>query len=116
MSALWMMARTRNAPGFDAKMLHHISGNGSIVLLVGSFVIGMITGEDGMQELHPFIVVPFTGVLAVFLLDMGLSAGKSLFVNRHELSWGLFGFGYLMPIVGSLAGSVMPLYFYIANL
>ena len=109
MSALWMVARTRNAPVFDAKMLHHILGNGSIVLLVGSFVIGVITGEDGMQELHPFIVVPFTGVLAVFLLDMGLSAGKSLLVNRHELSWGLFGFGCLMPIVGSLAGYVIAL-------
>ena len=48
MSALWMVARTRNAPVFDAKMLHHILGNGSVVLLVGSFVIGMITGEDGM--------------------------------------------------------------------
>ena len=107
MSALWMVARTRNAPVFDAKMVHHILGNGSIVLLVGSFVIGTITGENGMQELHPFIVVPFTGVLAVFLLDMGLSAGKSLLVNRHELSWGLFGFDCLMPVVGSLVGYVM---------
>ena len=79
-----MVAHARNAPMFDAKMLHHILGNMSIVLLVGSFVVGMITGEYCMQELHPFIVFPFTGVLAVFLLDMGLSAGKSLLVNRHE--------------------------------
>ena len=107
MSALWMVAHTRNAPVFDAKMVHHILGNGSIVLLFGSFVIGTITGENGMQELHPFIVVPFTGVLAVFLLDMGLSAGKSLLVNRHELSWGLFGFGCLMPVVGSLVGYLL---------
>ena len=106
MSALWMVARTRNAPVFDAKILHHVLGNGSIVLLVGSFTIGMITRENGMQELHPFIVVPFTGVLAVFLWDMGLSAGKSLLVNRHELSWGLFGFGCLMPVVGSFAGDI----------
>jgi hypothetical protein len=104
-----MVARTRNAPVFDAQMLRHVLGNGSIVLLVGSFTIGMITGDDGMQELHPFIVVPFTGVLAVFLLDMGLSAGKSLLVNRHELSWGLFGFGCLMPVVGSFAGYTMAL-------
>ena len=106
MSALWMVARTRNAPVFDAKILHHVLGNGSIVLLVGSFTIGIITGENGMQELHPFIVVPFTGVLAVFLWDMGLSASKSLLVNRHELSWSLFGFGCLMPVVGSFAGDI----------
>ena len=99
MSALWMVARTRNAPVFDEKMVHHILGNGSIVLLVGSFVIGTITGENGMQELHSFIVGSFTGVLAVFLLDMDLSAGKSLLVNRHELSWCLFGFGCLIPVV-----------------
>jgi hypothetical protein len=45
MSALWMVARTRNAPVFDAQMLRHVLGNGSIVLLVGSFTIGMITGD-----------------------------------------------------------------------
>lgn len=69
-SALWLAARKANAAPTDCSMYHHILGNGSIVLLLGSFAIGAITGQEGLAQLNPFIVVPFTGVLAVFLLDM----------------------------------------------
>jgi hypothetical protein len=48
--------------------------------------------------------VPFTGVLALFLLDMGLSAGRSLLENRRDISAGLLAFGCLMPVIGSLFG------------
>lgn len=50
----------------------------------------------------PFIVTPFTGILCLFLLDMGLNAGRSLLRNRHMLSCGLFAFGVVMPMVGAL--------------
>ena len=52
----------------------------------------------------PFIVTPFTGILCLFLLDMGLSAGRSLLGNRHMLSAGLFAFGLVMPLVGATLG------------
>lgn len=70
-------------------MTVRILGNGSIVLLIGSFAIGAITGESGLNDLPPFIVVTFTGVLAVFLLDMGLSAGRSVMEHRSDISGGL---------------------------
>lgn len=104
MSALWMVARQRGGSVLNAKMLHHILGNGSIVLLIGSFAIGAITGQKGLEDLHPFIGVPFTGVLAVFLLDMGLSAGKSILRNRRDLSPNLFAFGCMMPLIASVFG------------
>ena len=104
MSALWIAARKGGATTVDCGLLRHILGNGSIVLLVGSFSIGVITGESGLNDLHPFIVVPFTGVLAVFLLDMGLSAGRSLLENRKDISGGVLAFGCIMPVIGSLFG------------
>ena len=104
MSALWIAARRGGVTSVDSSLFRHILGNGSIVLLIGSFGIGAVTGEAGLNELHPFIVVPFTGVLALFLLDMGLSAGKSLMKNRKDISGGVLAFGCIMPIVGSLLG------------
>lgn len=107
MSALWIAARKGGVSAIDCSLFRHILGNGSIVLLMGSFVIGAVTGEAGLNELRPFIVVPFTGVLALFLLDMGLSAGKSLLNNRGDISGGLLAFGCIMPVVGSLFGLAM---------
>ncbi|MBO9477512.1 sodium-dependent bicarbonate transport family permease [Shimia sp. R11_0] len=104
MSALWLAARKSGQVVMGGALLRHILGNGSIVLLLGAFAIGAATGEKGLNDLHPFIVVPFTGVLALFLLDMGLSAGKSLLANRKDISGGVLIFGCVMPLVGSLFG------------
>ena len=109
MSALWIAARSGGVAAIDSSLMRHILGNGSIVLLIGAFAIGAITGEQGLQDLHPFIVVPFTGVLALFLLDMGLSAGKSLMENRKDISVGLLAFGCIMPVIGSLLGLIAAL-------
>lgn len=106
MSALWLAARSGNASAANGSLARHILANGSIVLLIGAFAIGAATGESGLNDLHPFIVVPFTGVLALFLLDMGLSAGKSLLVNRRDLSAGVLVFGCVMPVIGALFGLV----------
>ncbi|MDO6481756.1 sodium-dependent bicarbonate transport family permease [Shimia thalassica] len=104
MSALWIAARKGEGIAVDRSLIRHILGNGSIVLLVGSFVIGAATGESGLNDLRPFIVVPFTGVLAMFLLDMGLSAGRSILEHRKDISGGLLLFGCVMPVIGSLFG------------
>lgn len=106
-SALWIAARRGGVAVEGRSLWRHILGNGSIVLLLGSFAIGAATGEKGLNDLHPFIVVPFTGVLAVFLLDMGLSAGKSLLQHRKDISAGLIVFGCVMPVLGSLFGLVL---------
>ncbi|WP_422049052.1 sodium-dependent bicarbonate transport family permease [Shimia sp.] len=104
MSALWLAARKGGGAKFDSKLAHHILGNGSIVLLLGAFAIGVTTGQEGLAQMEPFIIVPFTGVLALFLLDMGLSAGRSLIEHRKEISGGVLIFGCVMPLIGSLFG------------
>jgi len=114
LSALWLIARyDKGAAGMDAGLMREILLNGSIVLLVGSFLIGAITGAEGMDLIAPFIVAPFQGVLCLFLLDMGLVAGRGLRDARGVLKPGLFAFGVLMPLVGSgfglLAGVLLGL-------
>ena len=106
MSALWLAARTGGMTSIDSSLLRHILGNGSIVLLIGSFVIGVATGQDGLDDPHPFIVVPFTGILAIFLLDMGLNAGRSILEHKRDISFGLVVFGCVMPLISAVFGMV----------
>ncbi|WP_299818668.1 sodium-dependent bicarbonate transport family permease [uncultured Roseibium sp.] len=108
LSALWLASRASSdgtgQSGRNSGLWREIMLNGSIVLLVGSFVIGFLSGPKGLAEIESFIVAPFKGVLCLFLLDMGLVAGRGLRASAKELRPGLIGFGILMPMIGSVAG------------
>jgi hypothetical protein len=106
LSALWIVARSgaKGTGTMDAGLYREILLNGSIVLLVGSFIIGMVTGEEGLATIAPFIIAPFQGVLCLFLLDMGLVAGRGLRETRGEVGPGAVVFGILMPLIGSIFG------------
>ncbi len=56
-------------------LLREIGLNGSVVVLTGSFLIGVISGERGLQAVSPFVNDLFFGMICLFLLDMGLVAG-----------------------------------------
>lgn len=103
LTALWLVSRG-GKNRMDAGLLREILLNGSIVLLVGAFVIGWITGQEGLAKIEPFIGAPFQGILCLFLLDMGLIAGRSLRRSRSTLGPGALAFGVLMPVVGSVFG------------
>jgi len=99
-------------PMMSKQLVHEILLNASVVVLVGSFVIGWITGEKGATQLKPFVYDIFNGVLCLFLLDMGLVAARQL-RSVKALSAGALAFGLYMPLVGAaaglLAGSVLGL-------
>lgn len=103
-SALWLAARAGSGPRMDGRLWHEILLNGSIVLLVGAFLIGAITGDKGMDRIDAFIVAPFQGILCLFLLDMGLVAGRGLRSAKGVLGLGTVAFGILMPIIGAALG------------
>jgi hypothetical protein len=84
--------------------MREIMLNGSIVLLVGAFAIGAITGEAGLKEIESFIVNPFKGVLCLFLLDMGLIAGRGLRQAKGIVTLPMVAFGIAMPLIGSIIG------------
>ena len=104
LSALWLISRGGDARRMDPELIREIMLNGSIVLLVGSFAIGAITGTDGLTRIESFIVSPFQGVLCLFLLDMGLVAGRGLRTGGAVLRPGPLLFGIVMPLVGSVLG------------
>lgn len=82
-------------------LLREVGTNGSIVILVGAFLIGWATGERGMEMIAPFIVDPFRGILCLFLLDMGLVAGRGLRQGGRELSPALIAFGIYFPLISA---------------
>jgi hypothetical protein len=104
LSALWLISRGGDGRRMDGELMREIMLNGSIVLLVGSFIIGWVTGEKGLAEISSFIVSPFKGVLCLFLLDMGLVAGRGLRGGSGVLKPGVLAFGMLMPLIGSSVG------------
>ena len=58
--------------------LHESLTDGAQLLLIGAMVVGLITGDAGKAVMQPFSVDLFKGMLAFFLLDMGLLAARSL--------------------------------------
>ena len=89
------------------KLAHEIFLGKSIVLLVGGLLIGWLAGPVGVQPLEPLFFDLFKGVLALFLLEMGLIAASQVQALRER---GLFlvAFGVLAPVplatVGALVG------------
>lgn len=108
LSALWLISRGSDQAEMSSDLWREILLNGSIVLLLGSFVIGMATGADGLSKIESFIVSPFQGVLCIFLLDMGLIAGRGL-RQAGVLDRGAICFGLVMPLLGAGAGLVAAL-------
>lgn len=104
LSALWLVARSGAGGKMEEGLMREIMLNGSIVLLVGAFAIGMITGEKGLADIAPFIVSPFKGVLCLFLLDMGLIAGRGLRSAKGIVTLPIVAFGIAMPLVGASFG------------
>ncbi len=104
-SALYLASRFGGrAERMDADLWREILLHGSIVLLVGAFLIGVVTGEPGMARIESFIVSPFQGVLCLFLLDMGLVAGRGMRSARGVMTGGVLLFGLLMPVMGAALG------------
>ena len=76
----------------------------SIVLLLGGLLIGWAAGAEGMRPLEGLFFDLFKGVLALFLLEMGLiAAGQVGSLRRHGLF--LIMFGIAMPLVAGALGA-----------
>jgi hypothetical protein len=87
------------------KLAHEIFLGKSIVLLVGGLAIGWAAGPTGIKPLEPLFFDLFKGVLALFLLEMGLIAASQAKALRER---GLFLvlFGVLAPVPLALTGAV----------
>jgi hypothetical protein len=104
LSALWLARRAATpADGGESAgaLIREIGLNGSVVMLIGSFAIGWITGERGMTAVSPFVNDLFFGMICLFLLDMGLIAGRGMREGLKSLSAGAIAFGLYMPLLSA---------------
>jgi hypothetical protein len=83
--------------------LREILTSKSIVLLAGGLFLGLITGASGYQKVEPFFGGLFTGVLALFLLEMGIVAGRRL-PDVKKAGAGLVVFSLGFPLLAGTLG------------
>ena len=79
------------------KILHESLTDGAQMLLLGAMLVGIFTGEAGQASMQPFAVDLFKGMLAFFLLDMGLAAARNVGSLRGK-STGLLAYAVLAPL------------------
>lgn len=91
-------------------VVKHSLTNGSVLLIMGSLVIGFLASDQQASGIEPFTTDIFKGFLAVFLLDMGITSGKKLndFLKK---GWFAFFFAIIIPLVnGSIVAIVSSIF------
>lgn len=91
---------TKSEGGLKQIVIHALT-NGSVLLILGSLVIGLIADEKQAEGIKPFVTDIFKGFLAVFLLDMGITSGRKL---KAFIKTGYFSslFAILVPLINGV--------------
>ena len=112
---------TRSAQGGGAglrggvrwgELLHDVLFGKSVLLLLGGLAIGALAGEVGTAPIRAVFIDPFKGVLALFLLELGLVAGARLAeVRRFGAAVLVVGVGVppLLALAGAFTGAALGL-------
>jgi hypothetical protein len=96
----------RSGPRAGGHLWREVFFNGSVVLLLGAFAIGVLIGKDKYEPIAPMFTGLWSGVLCLFLLDMGLIAVRRLRDSRAiTLRLGLLAI--LLPLVNGCIGAVV---------
>lgn len=82
-------------------IISHSFTNGSVLLIIGSLLIGFLTSDKQAMEIKPFTTDIFKGFLAIFLLDMGIVSGRKL---NDFLKQGFYttAFGIVIPLINGI--------------
>ncbi len=80
------------------QLMKHSVTNGSVLLILGSLVIGYLASDAQAEGIKPFTTDIFKGFLAVFLLDMGITSGKKIGALVKK-GWFALSFSIIIPIV-----------------
>lgn len=94
--ALFRNGEDRKQPSDTRRVLHHAVTNGSVLLIMGSLVIGFIASDKQAEGIEPFTTDIFQGFLAIFLLDMGITSGQKL-ASFLKHGWFSFAFALIVP-------------------
>ncbi|MDH5338174.1 MAG: sodium-dependent bicarbonate transport family permease [Rubrivivax sp.] len=101
-------AVAQGAPGSRwSELLHDVLFGKSVLLLLGGLAIGAVAGDAGVAPIAAVFITPFKGMLALFLLELGLVAGARLAeVRRFGLAVAVIGLGAppVLALVGAAVG------------
>jgi uncharacterized protein len=87
-------------------LLHDVFLGKSVVLLLGGLAIGAAAGPGGLQPVEAVFMAPFKGVLALFLLELGLVAGAQL-AQLKRYGFVVVAVGVIAPPVLAVAGALV---------
>lgn len=87
-------------------LVKHSFTNGSVLLILGSLVIGFLTSDAQADGIKPFTTDIFKGFLMVFLLDMGITSGKKLGAFLKK-GWFAFLFAIIIPIINGVVVAIV---------
>ncbi|MCS7060244.1 MAG: sodium-dependent bicarbonate transport family permease [Anaerolineae bacterium] len=105
--ARWGRGSVEDASVLSAgQVLREALFNGSVLLLIGSLLIGLLTGPRSANMLKPFTEGIFYGALSLFLLDMGIVAGRRVHALK-PLGFALVGFAVGLPVLNAGLGLVL---------
>ena len=92
-----------------SSVIKHSFTNGSVLLILGSLIIGYIANAKQAEGIKPFTNDLFKGFLAIFLLDMGITSGKKL---KAFFSFGWFPviFAIIIPLVNGSIIAILSSY------
>lgn len=93
----------RGEPGRRRTILKEVFVGAASVMLLGSFLVGLISGEAGMTRLDLFVGPLFQGALCFFLLDIGLTAARRLMEGGRKLTPGVIAFALGFPLLSAAA-------------
>jgi hypothetical protein len=82
-------------------VIRHSLTNGSVLLILGSLVIGYLASDQQAMGIKPFTTDIFKGFLAIFLLDMGIISGKKLDVF-FKSGWSPMVFAIAIPLLNGV--------------
>lgn len=89
-----------------SNVIRHSFTNGSVLLILGSLLIGFIASDQQAQGIKPFTTDIFKGFLAIFLLDMGILSGRKLNDFFHS-GWFTALFAIVVPLVNGSAAAIL---------
>lgn len=91
----------RAEPGQRGAVLRDVFVGAASVMLLGSFLVGLVSGEAGMAKLELFVGPLFQGALCFFLLDIGLIAARRLMEGGRSLSPAVVAFAFGFPLLSA---------------
>jgi hypothetical protein len=85
------------------KALHEVVTGKSIVLLLGGLLIGALCGPAKLVDVQPFFAAAFKGALCIFMIELGLAAGKRL-RDAGKAGVRLLVLGCVIPVLHGALG------------